>query len=168
MKKLLVLLVAVGLFNLVACGGNEEKGAAEKAQDAVEQKANEVKEAAEEAKDAVKDAANEAKDAVKDAVNDAKNAGEQAASGKDGKTLFIENGCVACHKEKEKSVGPALKDIAAKYAGKQGDLVKFLKGEGEAIVDPAQFAVMQPNLNITKAMSDADLKALTDYILSIK
>ncbi len=161
MKKLLVLLVAAGLMGLVSCGGGEEKSAADKAQEAVEQKANEVKEE-------VKEAAEEVKEKAEEVKEEAQEAAEQASSGKDGKTLFTENGCVACHKETEKSVGPSLKEIAAKYAGDKDKMKKFLRGEHEAIVDPAQFAVMQPNLNITKGMNDADLNALVDYLMSIK
>ncbi len=80
----------------------------------------------------------------------------------------MNNGCIACHQVDKKTVGPSLKTIAASYVDKKDDMVKFLKGEGKAIVDPAQFAVMQPNLNTTKNMNDADLSALVDYMLSVK
>ncbi len=155
MKNYLIALMAILGFGLVSCGGGNKGESAETQQEAqaVEQQAEEVQQQAEEATPAATE----------------ENAGEaQAASGKDGKTLFLENGCVACHKETEKSVGPALNEIAAKYAGKEDALIAFLKGKGEAIVDPAQFSVMQPNLEITKKMNDADVKALADYIMSIK
>jgi len=82
--------------------------------------------------------------------------------------LFENNGCVACHKVDQKSIGPSLKDIAAAYKGKEDQMFKFLKGQAEAIVDPAQFAVMQTNLEITKKMSDEDVKAIVDYIMSVQ
>ncbi|RUM60562.1 MAG: cytochrome C [Persephonella sp.] len=97
--------------------------------------------------------------------------GENANAGGDvtkGKQLFTANGCTACHQEKADTVGPALAKIAQAYAGKKEDLIKFLKGEGKAIVDPAKFSIMQPNLAKTKALSDGDLSALADYILSVK
>jgi cytochrome c len=86
----------------------------------------------------------------------------------DGKALFQQKGCTACHQADKDSVGPALKKIAAAYKGKEADLIKFLKGQGKAIVDPAKESVMKPNLNTTKAMKDDELKALAQFILSHK
>jgi len=86
----------------------------------------------------------------------------------DGKALFTTKGCTACHQEATDAVGPALKKIAAVYAGKEADLIKFLKGESQAIVDPAKAAIMQPQINTTKALSDEERKALAEFILSHK
>lgn len=86
----------------------------------------------------------------------------------DGKALFQQKGCTACHQAAADTVGPSLKKIAAAYAGKEAELIKFLKGEGKAIVDPAKEAVMKPQINTTKAMKDDELKALAQFILSNK
>lgn len=86
----------------------------------------------------------------------------------DGKALFQSKGCTACHQAAADTVGPSLKKIAGAYAGKEADLIKFLKGQGKAVVDPAKEAVMKPQLNTTKAMKDDELKALVDFILSNK
>lgn len=86
----------------------------------------------------------------------------------DGKALFQQKGCTACHQAAADTVGPSLKKIAAAYAGKEANLIKFLKGEGKAIVDPAKEAVMKPQINTTKAMKDDELKALVGFILSNK
>lgn len=84
-----------------------------------------------------------------------------------GKEIFHGKGaCVACHKPDVKLVGPSLQDIAKIYKEKNGDMVAFLKGEGEAIVDPTQYAVMKPNLELTKTFSDEELKALEAYVHS--
>jgi cytochrome c len=84
-----------------------------------------------------------------------------------GKEIFHGKGaCVACHKPDVKLVGPSLHDIAKIYKDKNGDMVAFLKGEGEAIVDPTQYAVMKPNLELTKTFSDEELKALEAYVYS--
>jgi cytochrome c len=45
-------------------------------------------------------------------------------------------------------------------------MVSFLKGEGEALVDPTQYEVMKANFAITKTMSEEELKALEAYIYS--
>lgn len=84
-----------------------------------------------------------------------------------GKEIFHGKGaCVACHKPDIKLVGPSLQDIAKIYKDKNGDIVAFLKGEAEAIVDPTQYAVMKPNLELTKTFSEDELKALEAYVYS--
>jgi cytochrome c len=84
-----------------------------------------------------------------------------------GAEIFAGKGaCVACHKPDVKLVGPSLQDIAKIYKEKNGDMVTFLKGEGEPIVDPTQYAVMKPNFVITKTFTDEELKALEAYIYS--
>ena len=72
-------------------------------------------------------------------------------------------GCMACHAMDKKLVGPAFKDVAAKYKG-QADAVaklteKSRKG-GKGVWGPVP---MPPN-PVSK-ISDADLKAAVEWIL---
>jgi len=84
----------------------------------------------------------------------------------DGETLFKSQGCGSCHKEKTNSkVNPSLTEIATTYQGKQEQLIKFLKGESEAIVRPEKAYLMKRHIEKTKKLSDADLQALTGFIL---
>lgn len=84
-----------------------------------------------------------------------------------GKSIFEGKGtCVACHKPDVKLVGPSLQDIAKIYKDKNGDMISFLKGDGQPIVDPTQYAVMKANIAITKTLSDEELKALEAYVYS--
>lgn len=84
-----------------------------------------------------------------------------------GKEIFEGKGnCVACHQVNQKVIGPSLQEIAKIYKDKNGNMVNFLKAESEAIVDPAQFPVMQANLAITKTFTDEELKAVEAYINS--
>ena len=84
-----------------------------------------------------------------------------------GKEIFTGKGaCVACHKPDVKLVGPSLQDIAKIYKEKNGDMVSFLKGEGEALVDPAQYQIMKPNFTLLKTFSEEELKALEAYMYS--
>ncbi|MBF4473088.1 c-type cytochrome [Flavobacterium sp. HJJ] len=84
-----------------------------------------------------------------------------------GKEIFEGKGnCISCHQVGQKVIGPSIQDIAKIYKDKNGNLVNFLKGESEAIVDPAQFPVMQANLAITKNFTDEELKAVEAYINS--
>jgi cytochrome c len=49
-----------------------------------------------------------------------------AFSADDGEALFNKGKCAACHKLNDKTVGPTLKEIAAKYAGDK-DVVATLE-----------------------------------------
>jgi cytochrome c len=84
-----------------------------------------------------------------------------------GKEIFEGKGnCVACHQLDQKVIGPSIKEIAKIYKDKKGNMISFLKGEDEAIVDPSQFPVMQANLAITKNFTEEELKAVEAYIYS--
>jgi cytochrome c len=87
-------------------------------------------------------------------------------SAADGKALFAQKGCTACHAPATEGVGPALKRVSTAYKGNAAGLTAFLKGNDKSIVDPAKYAVMKANIATTKAMSAADLDALIKYILS--
>lgn len=84
-----------------------------------------------------------------------------------GKALFDGAGnCFACHKEDQKIIAPSLVEIAKIYKEQNADMAKFLKGNGEPIVDPSQYETMKTNFAITKNMSDEELKALEAYVMS--
>lgn len=84
-----------------------------------------------------------------------------------GKELFEGKGtCVACHKPDVKVIGPSISEIAKIYKEKNANMVKFLKGEGEPIVDPSQYEVMKTNFSITKNMTEEELQALEAYFYS--
>lgn len=84
-----------------------------------------------------------------------------------GAAIFEGKGnCVACHQVDQKVIGPSIKEIAKIYKDKNGNMVSFLKGESDAIVDPEQFGIMQANLEITKTFTDEELKAVEAYIYS--
>lgn len=84
-----------------------------------------------------------------------------------GKVIFEGKGnCISCHQVDQKVIGPSIKEIAKIYQEKNGNMVAFLKGESDAIVDPSQFAVMQANLTLTKSFSDKELQGLEAYINS--
>ncbi len=165
MKKLGLLFIAVMMMGLSSCGSDAANDAKDAMDNAAEKTTEAVKDAAETTKEAVKDAAEATKEAVEETADKAK---EAVAGGANGSDLFSKNGCTACHQMDAKTVGPAIKEIAKAYAGKKDDLVKFFKEEGKAIVDPAQYAIMKPNLASTKKMSDDERSALADYMLGAK
>ena len=106
-------------------------------------------------------------ESLEEAVEEAaEEVAEEAEAGVNGEELFTSNNCATCHMPDQKVVGPGLNEIAAAYADNKDGLIAFLKEEADPIVDPDQFAAMQANLAITKAMSDDELSAMADHILS--
>ncbi|WP_111707493.1 c-type cytochrome [Lutibacter citreus] len=88
-----------------------------------------------------------------------------------GKQLFTSKTCATCHQADAKVIGPSIKDINKVYAEQKGNIVKFLKGESEAIVDtdPGQVAIMKANLDgFVKDLSGDELAAIAAYMRSIK
>jgi cytochrome c len=74
------------------------------------------------------------------------------------------NGCLACHQLDKKLVGPAWREVGAKYAG-QADaeamlLTKVKKG-GKGVWGPVP---MPPNATV----KDADIKTLVQFVLTLK
>ena len=84
-----------------------------------------------------------------------------------GKKLFNGKGtCLACHKPDQKIIGPSIVEIAQIYKNQNADMVTFLRGNSEPIVDPSQYEVMKANFQITKKMSDQELEAIVEYMYS--
>ena len=92
---------------------------------------------------------------------------DEKKSGK-GEGIFAFSGCVACHQVNQTTVGPSIKEMALAYKDKSDKLRSFLKEESDAIMLPELYAAMQPNLAITKEMSDEDLNLLIEYIMTEK
>jgi cytochrome c len=72
-------------------------------------------------------------------------------------------GCTACHAVDHKVVGPAFKEVAAKYAGKdvEAALVEKVKNGGSGVWGQVP---MTPNPQVP----DPDLHALVKWILTLK
>ena len=84
----------------------------------------------------------------------------------EGKTIFKSQGCMSCHKRESASkVNPSLAEISQAYKGKEEQLIKYLQGDSEAIVRPEKSNLMKRHIEKTKRLSQADLKALADYLL---
>jgi cytochrome c len=81
-----------------------------------------------------------------------------------GEDLLKKSGCTACHSIDKKLVGPAYKDVAAKYAGDAGAAAKLadkVKKGGSGVWGPVP---MPPN----PAVSEGDMKTMIAYILALK
>ncbi len=78
--------------------------------------------------------------------------------------LAQQSGCTACHAIDKKIVGPAYKDVAAKYhndKGAEAKLVEKVKKGGSGVWGPVP---MPPNTQV----SEANIKKIVEWILSLK
>jgi cytochrome c len=78
--------------------------------------------------------------------------------------LAKKNNCTACHKIEGKLVGPAYKDVAAKYKGDkkaEAMLIDKVKKGGMGVWGPIP---MPPNA----AVKDEDIKTLVHWVLALK
>ncbi len=83
----------------------------------------------------------------------------EAAGGNPGEALFSAKACVACHSVDNKVVGPALKEVAAKYAGDADHIINSIKNGSQGNWGPIP---MPPN-----AVNDEEAAQLAEWILSL-
>ncbi len=85
------------------------------------------------------------------------------AAGGDQLALATQSGCMACHQVEMKVVGPAYKDVAAKYKGDAAALdmlVTKVKAGGSGTWGPVP---MPPNAHVT----DENIRAIVTWVLSL-
>jgi cytochrome c len=78
--------------------------------------------------------------------------------------LAKQKNCLACHSVDKKIVGPAYKEVAAKYAGDAGAVDKLAKKVREGGVGVWGKTPMPANAKV----SDEEAHALVKWILSLK
>lgn len=87
-----------------------------------------------------------------------------AVDAKAAESLAQRNGCLACHTVNEKVVGPALKDVAAKYRGEKGAEAKLIgrvKSGSNGVWGPVP---MWPN---SPQVKDEDIRVIVQWILTL-
>ena len=77
--------------------------------------------------------------------------------------LAQKSGCLACHAVDKKVVGPAYKDVAAKYRGDKNVHLKLEEKVKKGGVGVWGQVPMTPNSQV----SDADIKKLVAWVLSL-
>lgn len=94
--------------------------------------------------------------------------GAPAALSTNGLELARKSGCLACHSIEKKLVGPAWKDVAARYkndAGARAALIEKVKKGGKGNwTDVTGGTPMPP---YSPRVSDADIAALVDFVLAL-
>lgn len=88
----------------------------------------------------------------------------QAMADEDALALAQKHACMSCHQVDKKVVGPAYKDVAAKYRGDktaEAKLVEKVKKGGSGVWGPVP---MPPNAQV----KDEDIKKIVHWVLSLK
>lgn len=77
--------------------------------------------------------------------------------------LATKSGCTACHGVDKKILGPAFKDVAAKYkgdAGAEAKMIEKVKKGGSGVWGPMPMPANSPNL------PDDTIKTLVKWVLA--
>jgi cytochrome c len=88
----------------------------------------------------------------------------QAADAKEADALMKKYACSACHAVDKKLVGPAYKEVAAKYRGQKDIEPKLIEKVKKGGVGVWGQVPMPPNASVP----DAEIKKLVDWILTLK
>ncbi|MDP1765266.1 MAG: c-type cytochrome [Methylotenera sp.] len=86
------------------------------------------------------------------------------ASADDSKALAQKSGCLACHTVDAKVLGPAFKDVAAKYKGDktaEAKMIEKVKKGGSGVWGPMPMPANSPQVK------DADIKTIVQWILAL-
>jgi len=92
------------------------------------------------------------------------NASTAALAADPNEELLKKNACTACHAVDKKVVGPAYKEVAAKYRGDktaEAKLIDKVKNGGVGVWGQVP---MPPNAQV----KDEDVKTLVKWVLSLK
>ncbi|BAU23869.1 cytochrome C552 [Caldimicrobium thiodismutans] len=82
-----------------------------------------------------------------------------------GEEIFKTKGCGGCHSKEYDSFAPSLKTISKSYYKKNQELKDYLQGKKPGLIK-GEPKTMKGFINITKKLSEKDLSALIEYLLS--
>ncbi len=87
----------------------------------------------------------------------------QAGAADAAEALAQKSGCLACHSVDKKIIGPAYKDVAAKYKGDktaEAKLIEKVKKGGSGVWGPMPMPANSPQVK------DEDIKTLVEWVLA--
>lgn len=91
-------------------------------------------------------------------------AGVARAQTSAGEKLFQSNDCVTCHAVDHQVVGPALVDVAKKFAGQKDAVATLVDAVKNGHVGTWGMVPMPPHPNL----SDDQIKEIIEWVLSLK
>jgi cytochrome c len=81
-----------------------------------------------------------------------------------GLALIAKSDCLTCHKVAEKAIGPAYKDVAAKYPDTEENIAKL----ATTIINGSSGVWGEVPMTAHPTLSEADAKAMVKYILLLQ
>lgn len=81
----------------------------------------------------------------------------------DGQALFSSKPCVACHTVDSQLVGPALKEVAARYAGQEGAVDVLAASIKNGVSGKWGSGAMPPN-----PVTEEEARTLAEWVLSLQ
>jgi len=81
-----------------------------------------------------------------------------------GQVLLSKSDCLSCHKVDVKLVGPAYKDVAAKYSANEANYAKLTK----KVISGGSGVWGQVAMAPHPTLAPADVKKMVEYILSLR
>ena len=81
-----------------------------------------------------------------------------------GERLALQNNCLSCHKVERKIVGPAFRDVADRKGNSLEVLMQSIKNGSKKKYASSKGAIMPA----FKKLSDADVKTIAEWILSLR
>ena len=88
---------------------------------------------------------------------------EAALDAAAAEALMKKNGCTGCHEVDRKVIGPAFRDVAARYRGDKDASVRLQDKVKKGGTHVWGEAAMPPNV----LASDADVRQLVDWMLGL-
>lgn len=85
-------------------------------------------------------------------------------SAAEGEDMAKKHACLACHGVDKKIMGPAFKDVAAKYKGNkeaEAKLIEKVKKGGSGVWGPMPMPANSPKV------PDADIKTIVQWVLAL-
>ncbi len=79
-------------------------------------------------------------------------------------TTAQKGGCMGCHTVDKKLVGPAYKDVAAKYKGQKDAIAKLMERVRQG--GPGNWGAVPMAASGPDKINDADLKKVIEWILA--
>jgi cytochrome c len=90
-----------------------------------------------------------------------------APSAQASQALAMQSGCLGCHKTDLKLVGPAFKDIAAKYAG-DAAAVERLASKVKSGSKPGEPLIWGGAMMPPSPASEENIKGVIEWIMTLK
>ena len=81
-----------------------------------------------------------------------------------GLALIAKSDCLTCHKVSEKAIGPAYKEVAAKYPDTEENIARLAK----TIINGSSGVWGEVPMTAHPTLSEADARAMVKYILLLQ